>query len=58
MVEINFGKVGRTILMYNTVKAEIVSKPEDYIYSSARNYAGLDNILPISVASLRWKTVN
>ena len=44
--------------MYNTVKAEIVSKPEDYIYSSARNYAGLDNILPISVASLRWKTVN
>jgi REP element-mobilizing transposase RayT len=31
----------------NPVKAMIVTNPEDYYFSSARNYAGLDYLLPI-----------
>ena len=46
-------------LMYihnNPVKAGIVEQPEDYIYSSARNYASLGNILDIDLLSFTWKT--
>jgi len=35
----------------NPVKAGWVTKPEDYLYSSARNYAGLDSLLEIDVIS-------
>jgi len=31
----------------NPVKEMIVENPEDYFFSSARNYAGLSNILPV-----------
>ena len=31
----------------NPVKEMIVANPEDYYFSSARNYAGLSNILPV-----------
>ena len=31
----------------NPVKAGIVEKPEDYIYSSARNYADLESVIDI-----------
>jgi len=31
----------------NPVKAGFVEKPEDYLYSSARNYADLDNLLDV-----------
>ena len=31
----------------NPVKATIVANPEDYFFSSARNYAGLNNILSV-----------
>lgn len=31
----------------NPVRAGIVEKPEDYLYSSARNYAGLSSLLEI-----------
>jgi hypothetical protein len=41
----------------NPVRSRIVSKPEDYVYSSARNYAEMDNILEISLADKRWKTI-
>ena len=41
----------------NPVRSRIVAKPEDYIYSSARNYAELENILDISIATKRWITV-
>jgi len=41
----------------NPVRAGIVSKPEDYLYSSALNYAGLEHILEIVEVDLRWKTV-
>ena len=33
----------------NPVKELIVQNPEDYIFSSARNYAGLDNYLDVEV---------
>jgi hypothetical protein len=38
----------------NPVEEMIVSKPEDYLYSSARNYAELDNILDICLISRPW----
>lgn len=41
----------------NPVRAGIVAKPEDYLYSSARNYAGLDYVLEITEVDLKWKTV-
>jgi REP element-mobilizing transposase RayT len=37
----------------NPVKALIVEKPEDYLFSSARNYAGLSNYLEITLESVR-----
>ena len=33
----------------NPVKQEIVERPEDYIYSSARNYAGLKGLLDVII---------
>lgn len=41
----------------NPVRSRIVAKAEDYLYSSARNYAEMDSVLEISLASKRWKTV-
>jgi REP element-mobilizing transposase RayT len=41
----------------NPVRAGIVSRPEDYLYSSARNYAGLDYELEVIKLELEWKTV-
>jgi|WetSurMetagenome_2_1015567.scaffolds.fasta_scaffold351124_2 putative transposase len=40
----------------NPVKELIVEKPEDYIFSSARNYAGLDNYLEIVIESVKRST--
>ena len=39
------------------VRSAIVSKSEDYIYSSARNYADLDYLLEVIKADFRLKTV-
>lgn len=41
----------------NPVRAGLVEKPEDYLYSSARFYAGLDCLLPIVDIGLPWKTI-
>jgi REP element-mobilizing transposase RayT len=41
----------------NPVRAGWVEKAEDYLYSSARYYAGLDCVLKISDLGLPWKTV-
>ena len=41
----------------NPVRALLVQNPEDYLYSSARNYAGLSAVLEIELLSLPWKTV-
>jgi hypothetical protein len=36
--------------------AGIVLNPEDYLYSSARNYADLENLLEIALIDMPWKT--
>ncbi|MCB0396371.1 MAG: transposase [Flavobacteriales bacterium] len=41
----------------NPVRAGLVEKPEDYLYSSARCYAELDAVFQTELAVLRWKTV-
>lgn len=41
---------------YNPVRAGIVEKPEDYRYSSAKDYAGEKGIISIEKIMLRWKT--
>jgi len=43
---------------YNPVNEFIVENPEDYLFSSARNYAGLSNFIEIvleSVKQEKWK---
>lgn len=40
----------------NPVRAGIVEKPEDYLYSSARNYAELDSVLEIVKLNKMLKT--
>ncbi|MEW6469699.1 MAG: transposase [Bacteroidota bacterium] len=46
-----------TYIHYNPVRAGIVERPEDYLYSSARNYAGLEGLLDAELAVFRWRTV-
>jgi REP element-mobilizing transposase RayT len=40
----------------NPVRAGIVEKPEDYLYSSARNYSSLDAPIDIPLLLLPWHT--
>ena len=42
----------------NPVRAGFVKNPEDYLYSSARNYAEMDALIEIDKIDVRWKTVN
>ena len=39
----------------NPVRTGLVAREEDYLYSSARNYAGLSNVLEIDEITLCWK---
>ncbi len=39
------------------MRSGIVLKPEDYLYSSARNYADLDSIIDIIKVDFLWKTI-
>jgi REP element-mobilizing transposase RayT len=39
----------------NPVRARIVEKPEDYLYSSARSYADLDGLLDVVFIDMKWK---
>jgi len=41
----------------NPVKEMIVSKPEDYLFSSARNYAGMDSLLDIVLETSQLITI-
>ncbi|QKG79678.1 hypothetical protein FHG85_05190 [Tenuifilum thalassicum] len=40
------------------VRGGFVVNPEDYLYSSARNYAGLDSVIDVITVDIRWKTYN
>lgn len=46
-----------TYIHNNPVRSNIVKNPEEYIYSSAKYYAGEDGILDITPVSFKWKTV-
>ena len=41
----------------NPVRSGIVEKPEDFLYSSARYYAGLDSLIDIVDIGLPWNTI-
>lgn len=41
----------------NPVRSGIVLKPEDYVYSSARNYADLNCIIDVLEVDFLWKTI-
>ena len=41
----------------NPVRAGIVSQPEEYIYSSAKNYADEPGLINIEIIGRRWKIV-
>ena len=41
----------------NPVADRIVDLPEDYLYSSARNYADLESLINVEVLSRAWKFV-
>ena len=43
--------------LFTPVRAGIVEKPEEYIYSSARNYAELESKIEIIKADILWKTI-
>ena len=40
----------------NPVRAGIVTKPEEYLFSSVRNYADMEFILKVTVLPRVWKT--
>ncbi|MDR2119567.1 MAG: transposase [Tannerella sp.] len=40
----------------NPVRAGIVENAEDYLYSSAKNYAGLSSEIEVTIIDLPWKT--
>ncbi len=44
-------------LRNNPVRAGLVEHPYDYLYSSARYYAGLDCVLDVTDLGLPWRTV-
>ena len=41
----------------NPVRAGIVERPEEYLYSSAKNYAGEEGLIEIIKVDLQWKKV-
>ena len=45
----NFFKQKLDYIHMNPVKQEIVERPEEYLYSSARNYAGMNGLLNLIV---------
>jgi putative transposase len=58
-IEITSNKFFNEKLNYihnNPVEELIVERPEDYFFSSARNYAGLDNYLEIVLETVQQKT--
>jgi len=42
---------------YHPVRLQIVQHTEEYLYSSARNYAGLSNFLKVDVLVLPAKII-
>lgn len=60
-IEIYSSKFFESKLFYihnNPVKAGIVENQEEYVYSSAKNYAGEKGLVNVEVLKTEWKTVN
>ena len=43
-------------LHQNPIRAGLIAKPEDYLYSSARNYAGIEGLLDVVKLDILWIT--
>jgi putative transposase len=41
----------------NPVRNGIVLHPEDYLFSSAKNYAGEKGVLEVTLITKKWKTI-
>ncbi len=52
LFSLNFAQQKLNYIHQNPVKAGIVEKPEHYLFSSARNYAGLSSLLDIEFITL------
>ena len=39
------------------MRAGIVEHPEEYLYSSAKNYADEESLLDVTIIDFLWKTV-
>jgi REP element-mobilizing transposase RayT len=52
----NFLRQKLDYIHMNPVRAGIVRRPEEYVYSSATNYAGLASIMDVEILTTRWKT--
>ena len=50
IISYDFYKQKLDYIHENPVRQEIVARAEDYLYSSARNYAGMDGLLKVIVA--------
>ncbi len=42
----------------NPVRAGIVNRAEEYVYSSAKNYSGEEGLVNITTITRQWKTIN
>ena len=52
----DFARQKLDYLHNNPVRAGIVRKPEEYIYSGASNYAEMESVMKISIMDVKWKT--
>jgi REP element-mobilizing transposase RayT len=52
----NFIRQKLNYIHENPVRSGIVAKAEDYLYSSARNYADLENLINVIKLDIQWKT--
>lgn len=56
--KVNYQPVRQAGIHMNPVEEMLVQHPEDYLYSSARNYADLDNLLEVELIDKKLTTYN
>jgi hypothetical protein len=56
LYSVDFARQKLDYLHNNPVRAGIVRKPEEYIYSSASNYAEMESVLEVLIMDVKWKT--
>jgi len=50
----NFINTKLNYIHYNPVKAGVVERPENYMYSSAKNYAGQNGLIKVNILAAEW----